>query len=183
MQEMTELLKHPGVNQTGDSLFVANIIKDRTIKCFVEIGSSRGGSLAFYSYCLPEDCIMVGIDNRGVVTKDFFDIIKQNCSNVHIVNGNSHDVKTYDIVVDIIEPHSIDFLHIDGDHTFEGVSADFNDYYELVSDNGIIVVHDIRSEPGVKKLWEDIKFREFDTEEVSIPPLYTNIGIVYKKKL
>lgn len=180
MQEMTELLKNPDVKQTGDSIFVANIIKGRTIKCFVDIGSSRGGSLAFYSYCLPEDCIMVGIDNHGVVTEELFNIIKKNCSDVHIIKGNSHDIKTYDIVVDIIEPHSIDFLHIDGDHTFEGVSADFNDYYGLVSDNGIIVIHDIHSEPGVKKLWEDIKFREFDIEEVAVPPFNTNIGIIYK---
>lgn len=36
----------------------------------------------------------------------------------------------------------IDFLFIDGDHTYEGVKKDFELYSTILNDNGIIVIHD-----------------------------------------
>ena len=36
----------------------------------------------------------------------------------------------------------IDFLFIDGDHSYEGVKKDFELYSKIISDNGIIVLHD-----------------------------------------
>jgi hypothetical protein len=36
----------------------------------------------------------------------------------------------------------IDFLFIDGDHTYDGVKLDFDLYSTILSENGIIVVHD-----------------------------------------
>lgn len=39
----------------------------------------------------------------------------------------------------------IDFLFIDGDHSYEGVKKDFELYSTLVNDNGIIVIHDTDS--------------------------------------
>lgn len=56
----------------------------------------------------------------------------------------------------------LDFLFIDGDHTYEGVKTDFEMYHKLVSKNGIIAFHDIVSGPqenvgGVSKFWNEIK--------------------------
>jgi hypothetical protein len=36
----------------------------------------------------------------------------------------------------------IDFLFIDGDHSYEGVKKDFELYSTILSDNGIIIIHD-----------------------------------------
>jgi hypothetical protein len=36
----------------------------------------------------------------------------------------------------------IDFLFIDGDHSYEGVKKDFDLYSKIISDNGTIVLHD-----------------------------------------
>jgi len=36
----------------------------------------------------------------------------------------------------------IDFLFIDGDHSYEGVKTDFELYSKIISDNGVIVLHD-----------------------------------------
>lgn len=36
----------------------------------------------------------------------------------------------------------IDFLFIDGDHSYEGVKTDFDLYSQILSENGIIVIHD-----------------------------------------
>ena len=37
----------------------------------------------------------------------------------------------------------IDYLHIDGDHSYEGVKKDFELYSTIMSENGIITIHDI----------------------------------------
>lgn len=39
----------------------------------------------------------------------------------------------------------IDFLFIDGDHSYEGVKKDFELYSKIISDNGVIVLHDTDS--------------------------------------
>ena len=36
----------------------------------------------------------------------------------------------------------IDYLHIDGDHSYEGVKKDFDLYSNILSENGIIIIHD-----------------------------------------
>ncbi len=39
----------------------------------------------------------------------------------------------------------IDLLWIDGDHSYEGVKTDFDLYSKILSDNGVIVIHDTDS--------------------------------------
>jgi hypothetical protein len=40
----------------------------------------------------------------------------------------------------------IDFLFIDGDHSYEGVKLDFDLYSTIMSENGVIVIHDTDEE-------------------------------------
>ena len=42
----------------------------------------------------------------------------------------------------VLQDIKIDVLFIDGDHTYEGVKKDFELYSNLLSENGIIVIHD-----------------------------------------
>ena len=37
---------------------------------------------------------------------------------------------------------AIDYLHIDGDHHYEGVRLDFDLFAPLVHDDGVITLHD-----------------------------------------
>tara|TARA_Y100000592_G_scaffold100635_1_gene181626 strand:+ start:1407 stop:2006 length:600 start_codon:yes stop_codon:yes gene_type:complete len=51
----------------------------------------------------------------------------------------------------------IDYLHIDADHTYEGVKNDFELYSTLLSENGIISIHDTD-----KRYWDN--FETYDGE-------------------
>lgn len=42
----------------------------------------------------------------------------------------------------VLQDISIDFLFIDGDHSYDGVNLDFNLYKNIVSGNGMIAIHD-----------------------------------------
>ena len=51
----------------------------------------------------------------------------------------------------------IDYLHIDADHTYEGVKKDFELYSTLINENGIISIHDTD-----KRYWDN--FETYDGE-------------------
>lgn len=56
---------------------------------------------------------------------------------IEIILSRSHDA-----ALGPAREWSIDYLHIDGDHTYEGSRQDFFDYKPLVAPGGIITFHD-----------------------------------------
>jgi hypothetical protein len=42
----------------------------------------------------------------------------------------------------VLQDIKIDILFIDGDHSYEGVKKDFELYSKILSDNGLIIIHD-----------------------------------------
>ena len=56
----------------------------------------------------------------------------------------------------------MDFLFIDGDHSYDGVKKDFEMYSPLLAPGGMIAFHDIVDGPeasvgGVPKFWRELK--------------------------
>lgn len=51
--------------------------------------------------------------------------------------------KTIEEVMKILGDNYVDFLFIDGDHSYEGVKKDFKMYKGLVKEDGYIAFHDI----------------------------------------
>lgn len=52
--------------------------------------------------------------------------------------------------------NDVDMLFIDGDHTYHGVRADFDNYRNLVKPGGYIVFHDIIGIADVWQCWSEI---------------------------
>ena len=57
----------------------------------------------------------------------------------------------------------IDYLHIDGDHSYEGVKKDFELYSQIISENGIITIHDTDQKYHDTFLVPDNQKKDFDT--------------------
>jgi Methyltransferase domain len=69
---------------------------------------------------------------------------------------------------------SIDYLHIDGDHHYEGVRLDFDLFAPLVRENGVITLHDTgnhREPCGVPQLVEELR-RDGEHSVVEFPIRY-----------
>lgn len=55
------------------------------------------------------------------------------------------------------------YVHIDGDHSYEGIKSDFNLFWPKVEKGGFLAIHDIGSPNkdgniyGTRKFWQEIK--------------------------
>ena len=104
---------------------------------------------------------------------------------VHLLRKNSHDRKTLDIVRSVLGEKRLDFLFIDGDHTYDGVRADFEMYAPLVRKGGIVAFHDIAKHPlgigcEVDRFWNEIRQRYHHVEIVKDPNQeWAGIGVLY----
>ena len=78
-----------------------------------------------------------------------------------LLRADSHKRVTLEQVKAILGGREIDFLFIDGDHTYEGVKRDFEMYSLLVRKRGIIAFGDIvpggwESVGGVSQFWNEV---------------------------
>jgi predicted O-methyltransferase YrrM len=157
-------------------LKVLNKIKPKSV---LEIGTANGGTLFLFSRIASKDALIISIDlPKGrfgggypkwkIPLYKSFALPKQQ---IHLIREDSHNKVTLEKVDAILNGDKIDFLFIDGDHTYEGVKKDFRMYSSLVNKNGIIAFHDIVVHPpetgcDVSKFWNKIKSRYENVEIV-----------------
>lgn len=142
---------------------------------FIEIGSLYGWTLQHFIHYAEEGSIALSIDLpvRHFVGSHDWRVQKQesNYKNVwpiwakakkcklHLIPDSSQKPETLFQTKQIFENKLIDFLFIDGDHSYNGVKFDYTTYGPLVRRGGIIAFHDIgeNEEGGVYNLWQEIK--------------------------
>jgi cephalosporin hydroxylase len=154
-EEITELLK------------IVARLKPRFV---LEIGTARGGTLFLFTRASISNATIISIDLPGgrfgggypewrIPIYKSFTIHKQK---MYIIRRDSHAPSTLNMVEKILQGHKLDFLFIDGDHTYDGVKTDFEMYSKLVGKGGIIAFHDICPHPPqtgceVNLFWREIK--------------------------
>lgn len=104
----------------------------------LEIGVHRGGMIESFRQAYPHATI-VGVDNdySSLAFKDFI-----------AIGGDSHDPQIRDDAAACFGRHAVDFLFIDGDHSYDGAIKDFEMYAPMVKSGGIIGFHDIQRDPA-----------------------------------
>ena len=169
------------------------ILMERRPRIMLEIGTAAGGTLFLFARVAGPEAVLVSIDlpggefgggypqwrvplYRSFVSKE---------QGVHLILGDSHAMSTLSIVERILNPNRLDFLFIDGDHTYEGVKNDFEMYGKLVGKGGTIAIHDICPHPPetgcqVSKFWREIKNEYRHTEIIRDEnQKWAGIGVVY----
>jgi hypothetical protein len=81
---------------------------------------------------------------------------------LQLLRGSSHEPAMMEDLKARLAGQSVDFLFIDGDHTYAGVKQDFDMYSPLVRKGGLIAFHDICLHPPeldchVDEFWNELK--------------------------
>ncbi len=141
---------------------------------FVELGTHFG--VSYFNMCDEISRVNYGgkafaIDNwigdkhSGFYSNEVFEIVQEENKKYEfstLLRMQFHDA------LNSFENESIDLLHIDGEHTFESVSQDFELWLPKMKSDGVILVHDIgvfREDFGVWKFWDQVKqkYKTFET--------------------
>lgn len=170
----------------------AEIVADLKPRTFMEIGTCHGGTLCILSRLTGPNGTIISLDlpdgEFGGSYKWFhipifkaFPYAKQK---LHLLRGDSHSQEMGNAVRKILHEKKLDLLFIDGDHTYEGVKKDFEDYSGLVRPGGIIAFHDIVQHPSdhcdVHRLWQELKSKYRHEEIVeSYSQNWAGIGVLY----
>jgi len=141
--------------------------RPRTI---LEIGTCRGGALMTYAHFAQDDATIVSIDlPRGRFGGGYpawrtplYRSFGRAAQRIELVRGDSHAAATRATVERSLAGRSVDFLFIDGDHTYEGVRSDFELYSPLLSGRALVGFHDIvaggsEEVGGVPDFWRELK--------------------------
>jgi predicted O-methyltransferase YrrM len=175
-------------NEISQLLELASTTSPRAIG---EIGSARGGNLFLFSLILPADSRLISIeleDDR--IHRAVYRRLVGPSQKLFCITGDSHKPTTRERVQTALAGNQFDVLFIDGDHSYEGVSADFEMYAPLVRPGGIIGFHDIvadvfqrygRPTPsetgGVWRFWQEVKARQREHWEFVDDPEQDGFGI------
>jgi predicted O-methyltransferase YrrM len=144
----------------------------------LEIGTWKGFSTElWWNELQPHLLITLEKDNENP------DGIRIISNNIHyLFNSDSHDINVIQTVKRILDNQPVNFLFIDGDHSYNGVKQDFEMYLPLVKSPGIIAFHDALYHADkteeVDMFWQEIK-KEYPFVEIKVSKESTGIGVIF----
>ncbi|MGM0884326.1 MAG: class I SAM-dependent methyltransferase [Bacillota bacterium] len=165
---------HPSIKPSsawlGHRHFAYDLIRFMKPGTIVELGTHWGASFFCFCQAAADDgmnavCYAVdtwqGDPHTGTYGEEVYlgvsEIVNQYFpSNAVLLRS------TFDDALGQFQNESIDFLHIDGYHTYEQVLHDFEAWLPKLAKNGVILLHDtaVRSYGfGVYRLWETLRAR------------------------
>jgi cephalosporin hydroxylase len=150
---------------------LCEFFRQRQPKTVVEIGTAHGGTLFLWCRLAPPEAAIISLDLPGGIHGGGYPPWKSRLykrfplptQELHLLTGDSHKPEMLAQLRAILPGDGkVDFLFIDGDHTYDGVRADFEMYSGLVRPGGLIVFHDICKHPDelncqVDRFWQDVK--------------------------
>lgn len=133
----------------------------------VELGAYNG--MSYFTFCqsmIENDidgiCYAVdtwaGDDHTGGYDDSIYNDVRDHARQCY--RGITYLMRMlFNEAVEHFQDEEIGLLHIDGLHTYEAVTEDFNTWYPKVQPGGIILFHDIQArmkDYGVWRYWEEL---------------------------
>jgi cephalosporin hydroxylase len=137
--------------------------------CVMEIGTANGGTLFAHCKLASDNALLISLDlPDGLFGGGYpewkipvYEEFAKSNQSLYLLRADSHLKETETQIRSILKDRMLDYLFIDGDHTYEGVKEDFEMYSPLVKKGGMIVFHDIadheESSCKVDVFWNEVK--------------------------
>jgi len=155
----------------------------------LEIGTNNGGTLFLFCRAADPAATVISVDLPGglfgggysVLRVPYFRAFGSPRQRVVLLRMDSHAPRTADRVRRALGGRPLDFLFIDGDHTYGGVRQDFETYGPMVRPGGLVAFHDILPTATgvggeVPKFWTEVK-GQYESEELVEDPGQGMMGI------
>jgi len=170
-----------------------SIVRQRNVRFMMEIGTRWGGTLFLFSWTIPSNANILSLDlpsaeslKRGYdkFKTSYFTNFTPRGQRLTLLRGDSHNPISLSRTKSALDGRELDFLFIDGDHTYEGVKKDFEMYSPLVHKGGLVAFHDICGhDVGVSEVdryWNEIKGSYRHSEMIENPKQgWAGIGVIY----
>ena len=152
----SHLMHNP--NELSDLIFFLKEyekVKRKKISNFLEIGFNSGilNTILNKSFKF-EQIVAIDTFTSEISSTDLLANLKR--KNLVLVCGSSNKKENLQTIKKF-QPY--DLIFVDGSHEYNDVKKDLNNYSKMLSDDGILVAHDIHSLefPGVNKAWSEFK--------------------------
>jgi cephalosporin hydroxylase len=190
--------KFPPLQIQWELIELLHVLEELQPKVICEIGLGNAGTFYVLSKYFPNAKlisidILKWVDPQGnhVDNSHLGPLIKTFAEDVTLIAGDTRDQSTVDKLKEVLGGKTIDFLFIDGDHSYDMVKSDFEKYSPFVR-NGVVAFHDIcpstQSSPvpvhetiKVHVYWNIIK-RNHEYREIIRSPGQSSqgIGVLWK---
>jgi predicted O-methyltransferase YrrM len=193
-----EAIRRGAFQKVSELKSLIALVRQRRPKAVVEIGTHKGGTLFAWCQAADPEALIVSIDlpdglfGGGYSEEEArrFQDFALPAQQLHTLRRNSHKRGTVRRLKSLLGGRPIDFLLIDGDHTYKGVKRDWEIYEPLVARGGLIAFHDILEHPKqplckVDELWSELaphhRTVEFtDPDDDRGHGQWGGIGVVFK---
>ena len=149
-----------------------------TCKNIMEIGVHRNLDRSITNILMtqkPQNCRYLGVD---VDDKSYLDNPAQN---IATIRANSHDKVSVRQKLRQLGMQNIDLLMIDGWHSVHTCINDWG-YVDLLSDGGVVIVHDTNAHPGPVVLCSAVDPALFDIQRMCTDTADMGITVFYHRK-
>jgi len=156
--------------------------KRKKIRNFLEIGFNSGKvNTVLNKFFNFEQIVAVDNFTADISSTDLMANLRR--KNLTLICGNSDKKETLRIIKKF---QPFDLIFVDANHEYVGIKKDLSNYCTMLSDHGILVVHDIHSleYPGVNKAWNEFKLQNnFMFKEIVNKKYYfvCGVGLAIKK--
>jgi predicted O-methyltransferase YrrM len=158
------------LQRRSEILGLLEAVRELRPRRVVEIGTANGGTLFLFTRVAAEDARIVSVDlpsgafggEANEWKHPLWEAFVTGRQSLRLIRADSHAPGTLGLVKKELEGEPIDFLMIDGDHTYEGVKQDFETYAPLVRPGGMIAFHDICPDSygaggEVHRFWSEVR--------------------------
>ena len=163
------------------------ILKEMRPGRILEIGTASGGTLFLFTRIAVPDALLISLDLPSgpggggypaskIPLYQAFALPEQR---LELIRDDSHDPAVHSRIVGLVGEQGLDFLFIDGDHSYDGVKRDYEMYGPLVKPGGLIAFHDIEFCPDVQKFWDEVKVGRRAQEILDGQKPRFGIGLLY----
>ena len=169
-----------GINGLKELIECVNRFKPVNELTMIEIGSYIGESTVVFANAFKQ---VISIDpyvdnydatDHACKHAPFEKVYERFLYNTRLFSNIKHIRKFSDQAILDFENNSIDFVYIDGNHQYEFVKKDIENYYKVIKPYGFLGGHDYSCK-AVKKAIEDTIFQiDYDFQDSSWVKIKTN---------